>query len=56
MGYLISLCGLLVVLALALLVSKNKKEIKYKNIIVMLITQFLLATDTAKYNVRLCAN
>ena len=44
MGYLISLCGLLVVLALALLVSKNKKEIKYKNIIVMLIIQFLLAT------------
>jgi len=43
MGYLISLCGLVVVLALALLVSKNKKEIKYKNIIVMLITQFLLA-------------
>ena len=43
MGYLISLCGLLVVLALALLVSKNKKEIKYKNIIVMLIIQFLLA-------------
>ena len=43
MGYLISLCGLLVVLALALLVSKNKKEIKYKNIIVMLVTQFLLA-------------
>ena len=43
MGYLISLCGLLVVLALALLVSKNKKEIKYKNIIIMLITQFLLA-------------
>ena len=43
MGYLISLCGLLVVLGLALLVSKNKKEIKYKNIIVMLVTQFLLA-------------
>lgn len=43
MGYLISLCGLVVVLALALLVSKNKKEIKYKNILVMLITQFLLA-------------
>ena len=43
MGYLISLCGLAVVLGLALLVSKNKKEIKYKNIIVMLVTQFLLA-------------
>ena len=43
MGYLISLCGLVVVLGLALLVSKNKKEIKYKNIIVMLVTQFLLA-------------
>ena len=41
--YLISLCGLVVILALALLVSKNKKEIKYKNILVMLITQFLLA-------------
>ena len=43
MGYLISLCGLVVVLGLALLVSKNKKEIKYKNIIVMLVTQLLLA-------------
>lgn len=43
MRYLISFCGLLLVFSLALLMSKNKKEIKYKNILVMLIIQFLLA-------------
>jgi len=43
MRYLISFCGLLLVFGLALLMSKNKKEIKYKNIIIMLIIQFLLA-------------
>lgn len=43
MRYLISLCGLLLVFALALLMSKNKKEIKYKYIVIMLIIQFLLA-------------
>jgi len=31
------------VFGLAFLVSKNKKEIKYKNIIIMLIVQFILA-------------
>jgi len=43
MRYLISLCGLLLVFTLALLMSKNKKEIKYKYIAIMLIIQFLLA-------------
>ncbi|MFS0784491.1 NupC/NupG family nucleoside CNT transporter [Bacillus sp. 1P06AnD] len=43
MRYLISFCGLLLVFGLALLVSKNKKEIKYKNIILMVIIQFILA-------------
>ncbi|MEB2302114.1 NupC/NupG family nucleoside CNT transporter [Lysinibacillus xylanilyticus] len=43
MRYLISFCGLLLVFGLALLMSKNKKEIKYKNIIIMLIIQFLFA-------------
>lgn len=43
MRYLISFCGLLLVFALALLMSKNKKEIKYKYIAIMLIIQFLLA-------------
>lgn len=43
MRYLISFCGLLLVFGLALLFSNNKKEIKYKNIIVMLIIQFILA-------------
>lgn len=43
MRYLISFCGLLFVFGLALLMSKNKKEIKYKNIVIMLIIQFLLA-------------
>ena len=44
MRYLISLGGLLVVFALALLVSKNRKEIKLKNIFIMLVIQFILAT------------
>ena len=44
MGYFISMLGLLFVFGLALLVSKNKKEIKYKNIVIMLIIQFILAT------------
>jgi len=43
MKYLISLCGLLLVFGLALLMSKNKKEIKYKYILIMLIIQFILA-------------
>ncbi|WP_042351429.1 NupC/NupG family nucleoside CNT transporter [Bacillus massiliigorillae] len=43
MRYLISFCGLLLVFGLALVMSKNKKEIKYKNIVLMLIIQFLLA-------------
>lgn len=43
MRYLISFCGLLLVFALAFLVSKNKKEIKYKNILIMLIIQIILA-------------
>jgi len=43
MRYLISFCGLLLVFGLALLMSKNKKEINYKNILMMLIIQFLLA-------------
>ena len=44
MGYFISILGLLFVFGLALLFSKNKKEIKYKNIVIMLIIQFILAT------------
>lgn len=43
MRYLISFCGLLLVFGLALLMSKNKKEIKYKNIIIMLVIQFIFA-------------
>ena len=44
MKYLISFGGLLLVFALALLVSNNKKEIKFKNIFIMLVIQFILAT------------
>lgn len=44
MHYLISLAGLLVVFALAILVSNNRKEIKLKNIFIMLVIQFILAT------------
>ena len=44
MNFLISIAGLLLVFALAFLICKNKKEIKYKNIVIMLIIQFILAT------------
>ena len=43
MKYLLSICGLLLVFAIAFLMSKNKKEIKYKNIAIMLVIQYLLA-------------
>ncbi|WP_019240667.1 MULTISPECIES: NupC/NupG family nucleoside CNT transporter [Bacillus] len=43
MRYLISIIGLAVVFGLALIVSKNKKEIKYKYIVIMLVVQLLLA-------------
>jgi len=44
MNFLISIAGLLLVFALAFLICNNKKEIKYKNIVIMLIIQFILAT------------
>ena len=44
MNFLISIAGLLLVFALAFLICNNKKEIKYKNIAIMLIIQFILAT------------
>ncbi len=43
MKYLISFCGLLLVFGIAFLMSKNKKEIKYKNIALMLVIQYVLA-------------
>ena len=43
MKYLISICGLLLVFGIAFLMSKNKKEIKYKNIAIMLVIQYVLA-------------
>ncbi|MEL4026862.1 NupC/NupG family nucleoside CNT transporter [Lysinibacillus endophyticus] len=43
MQYVISVLGILIVLFLAWLVSSNRKEIKYKPIIIMLVIQFLLS-------------
>ena len=43
MNYLISFCGLLLVFGLAFLFSNNKKEIRYKNLAILLLVQFLLA-------------
>lgn len=43
MNYLISIIGIVAVLALAFIASSNKKEIKYKYIIIMLVIQLLLA-------------
>lgn len=42
MKYLISVLGIIVVLCLALLVSKNRKGIKYKPIVTMLVLQIVL--------------
>ncbi|MEH6940726.1 NupC/NupG family nucleoside CNT transporter [Bacillus sp. JJ722] len=43
MNYLISIIGIIAVLALAFIASSNKKEVKYKYIIIMLVIQLLLA-------------
>ena len=43
MNYLISICGLLLVFGLAFLFSNNKKEIRYKNLAILLVVQFILA-------------
>ncbi|WP_042347173.1 NupC/NupG family nucleoside CNT transporter [Bacillus massiliigorillae] len=43
MSYLISIIGIIVVLGLAYVASNNKREIKYKYIIIMLVIQLLLA-------------
>lgn len=44
MKYVISLVGLLVVFALAFIVSNNRKDIKFKPIIIMIVIQILLAS------------
>ncbi|MFC7687770.1 NupC/NupG family nucleoside CNT transporter [Ureibacillus sp. GCM10028918] len=43
MQYIISILGILVVLALAWLASSNRKEIKFKPIIIMIVIQILLS-------------
>ena len=43
MNYIISICGLLLVFGLAFLFSNNKKEIRYKNLAILLVVQFILA-------------
>ncbi|WP_026695908.1 NupC/NupG family nucleoside CNT transporter [Peribacillus kribbensis] len=43
MRYIISLIGLIVVFLLALLASRNRKDIRYKNLFYMLIIQLILA-------------
>ena len=43
MKYLISIIGLLAVVGLALLVSSNRKQIKYKYIGLMVVIQIALA-------------
>ncbi|HZG17590.1 MAG TPA: nucleoside transporter C-terminal domain-containing protein [Candidatus Bathyarchaeia archaeon] len=43
MNYLISIVGLVVVLALALIVSNDRKKVKIKPILVMIVVQLLLA-------------
>jgi nucleoside transport protein len=43
MKYLVGILGLLIVFGLAFLISKDRKEIKYKRLFVMVILQLLLA-------------
>jgi len=43
MKYVIAIVGLLVVLGLALLVSNNRKEVRYRPIILMIVIQIILA-------------
>ncbi|MFP3887853.1 nucleoside transporter C-terminal domain-containing protein [Priestia filamentosa] len=43
MKYLVGISGLLIVFGLAFLISKDRKEIKYKPLLVMVILQLLLA-------------
>lgn len=43
MKYLISILGIIVVLGLAFLVSNNRKKIKYKPIVVMIVLQLVLS-------------
>ncbi|MFP7486826.1 nucleoside transporter C-terminal domain-containing protein [Priestia filamentosa] len=43
MKYLVGILGLLIVFGLAFLISKDRKEIKYKPLLVMVILQLLLA-------------
>lgn len=43
MRYLIAILGILVVLGLAFLVSNNKKKIKYKPIVIMIVLQLALS-------------
>lgn len=43
MKYLIGILGLLVVFGLAYLASNNRKEIKYRPIVIMVVIQLLLS-------------
>ena len=43
MKYVIAIIGLLVILGLALLASNNKKEVRYRPIILMIVIQIILA-------------
>lgn len=43
MNYIISIAGLIVVLGLAFLASNNKKKIKYKPVILMIVIQIILS-------------
>lgn len=43
MKYVIAIIGLLVVLGLALLASNNKKQVRYRPIILMIVIQIILA-------------
>ena len=43
MNYFISICGLLLVFGLAFLFSNNREEIRYKNLAILLVVQFILA-------------
>jgi nucleoside permease NupC len=43
MKYIIAIIGLIIVLALAFLASNNKKQIKYKPVLLMIVIQIALS-------------
>lgn len=51
MKYLIGIIGIIVVLLMAWAFSKDKKKIKYRPVVIMIVLQFILAAVLLNTNV-----